>query len=233
MIRRVLVLVTVLLFALIFCRLIGSYTELQELRPLALHYVMQGPAELGAPNIVTGILITYRGFDTLGEVAVLFMVAASVGVLLKNESTAGAAAVDDDCDPRREAGEVVRTGKQVLLPMILTFGAYVIVNGHLSAGGGFQGGAIVASGGMMMMLARPGAALNVALLGVIESLAGVFYVCIGILGLVLAGGFLDARFLPRGEFGAFFSAGAIPLISALLGIKVGAELSVIIDRFRS
>ena len=54
-----------------------------------------------------------------------------------------------------------------------------------------------------------------------------------VMGLVLAGGFLDARFLPRGEFGAFFSAGAIPLISALLGVKVGAELSVIIDRFRS
>ena len=38
---------------------------------------------------------------------------------------------------------------------------------------------------------------------------------------------------PRGQFGAFVSAGAIPVISALLGIKVGAELSVIIDRFRS
>jgi multicomponent Na+:H+ antiporter subunit B len=117
--------------------------------------------------------------------------------------------------------------------MILTFGAYVIVNGHLSAGGGFQGGAIVASAVMLMMLARPRSTLNVALLSVVESLAGVIYVCIGVLGLVLAGGFLDARFLPRGEFGAFFSAGAIPLISALLGVKVGAELSVIIDRFRS
>jgi multicomponent Na+:H+ antiporter subunit B len=117
--------------------------------------------------------------------------------------------------------------------MILTFGAYVIVNGHLSAGGGFQGGAIVASGVMLMLLARPGAELNVALLSVVESFAGVIYVFIGILGLVLAGGFLDPRFLPRGEFGAFFSAGAIPLISALLGVKVGAELSVIIDRFRS
>jgi multicomponent Na+:H+ antiporter subunit B len=117
--------------------------------------------------------------------------------------------------------------------MILTFGVYVIVNGHLSAGGGFQGGAIVASGAMLMLLARPGAVLNVVLLSVVESFAGVIYVLVGIAGLLLAGGFLDARFLPRGEFGAFFSAGAIPLISALLGVKVGAELSVIIDRFRS
>ncbi|HEY4297405.1 MAG TPA: Na(+)/H(+) antiporter subunit B [Paraburkholderia sp.] len=239
MMRRVCVLLTLALFALIFWRLIGGYAELQALRPLAEHYVVQGPIELGAPNIVTGILISYRGFDTLGEVAVLFMVAASVGVLLKEENTAATEATpeadddDNDSDPRRQPGEIVRTGTQILLPMILTFGAYVIVNGHLSAGGGFQGGAIVASGVMLMLLARPGATLNVALLSVVESFAGVIYVLIGILGLVLAGGFLDPRFLPRGEFGAFFSAGAIPLISALLGVKVGAELSVIIDRFRS
>lgn len=234
--RRVFVLLTVALFALIFWRIVGGYSELQALRPLAEYYVVQGPIDLGAPNIVTGILITYRGFDTLGEVAVLFMVAASVGLLLKGETAATEASADDGGNhdaPRRPAGEIVRTGTQVLLPMILTFGAYVIVNGHLSAGGGFQGGAIVASGVMLMLLARPGAALNVALLSVVESFAGVIYVFIGILGLVLAGGFLDARFLPRGEFGAFFSAGAIPLISALLGVKVGAELSVIIDRFRS
>lgn len=164
----------------------------------------------------------------------LDMVAASVGVLLKEESNATSdAAADESAPARRPAGEIVHTGKQVLLPMIFTFGGYVIVNGHLSAGGGFQGGAIVASAVMLMLLARPRSTLNVALLSVVESLAGVIYVCIGILGLVLAGGFLDARFLPRGEFGAFFSAGAIPLISVLLGVKVGAELSVIIDRFRS
>jgi multicomponent Na+:H+ antiporter subunit B len=231
MMRRVFAVLIVALFALVFWRIVGGYHELQALRPLAEYYVVQGPIQLGVPNIVTGILITYRGFDTLGEVAVLFMVAASVGVLLKDENSAAEAASEDG--PRRKAGEIVRTGTQVLLPMILTFGAYVIVNGHLSAGGGFQGGAIVASGVMLMLLARPGATLNVALLSVIESLAGVIYVFIGILGLVLAGGFLDARFLPRGQFGAFFSAGAIPLISALLGVKVGAELSVILDRFRS
>ena len=131
-----------------------------------------------------------------------------------------------------EPSEIVRTGTDVLLPLIFTFGAYVIVNGHLSAGGGFQGGAIVASGAMLMLLARPSFRLDVALLSGIESAAGVLYVSLGVLGLIFAAGFLDPRFLPKGEFGAFVSAGAIPLISALLGVKVGAELSVIIDRFR-
>jgi multicomponent Na+:H+ antiporter subunit B len=229
MIYRTFALLAVILFALVFIHLISGYTEQSALRPLAEHYVTRGPVELGAPNIVTGILITYRGFDTLGEVAVLFMVAASVGLLLnKNEGDLP----ETGEDQRRPVSEIVATGSQVLLPVIFTFGAYVIVNGHLSAGGGFQGGAIVASGVMLMLLARPGSKLNAAALSAIESLAGVFYVSVGILGLILAGGFLDPRFLPLGESGAFISAGAIPLISALLGIKVGAELSVIIDRFR-
>ena len=227
MTRRIVAAAVVVLFGLIFARLAANYVELDALRSLARFYVVEGPAELGAPNIVTGILISYRGFDTLGEVAVLFMVAASVGLLLKQDGVLGHAA------PRRVASEIVRTGTAVLLPLIFTFGAYVIVNGHLSAGGGFQGGAIVASGVMLLLLAGPGATLNVALLSIVESFAGVFYVLLGILGLVLAGGFLDPRFMPKGEFGAFISAGAIPLISALLGIKVGAELSVIIDRFRN
>ena len=59
------------------------------------------------------------------------------------------------------------------------------------------------------------------------------FVLVGVAGLIFAGGFLDNRVLPLGEFGAFFSAGAIPLLSVLLGVKVGCELSVIIDRFRA
>ena len=56
---------------------------------------------------------------------------------------------------------------------------------------------------------------------------------VGIAGLIFAGGFLDNRVLPLGQFGAFFSAGAIPVLSVLLGVKVGCELAVILDRFRS
>ncbi len=83
------------------------------------------------------------------------------------------------------------------------------------------------------MLAYPTGPLHHGFLSITEALAGVFYVSIGILGMVLGGGFLDSHILPRGDFGTLISAGAIPLISILLGIKVGAELSVIIDRFRS
>lgn len=225
--RQLGALVAILIFAVIFGTVLGGYVERDALRPLAEYYVTEVPALLNSPNVITGILITFRGFDTLGEVAVLFMVAASVGLLLS-----------DEVPPKgkvlriKPASELVRTGSAVLLPLIFIFGAYVIMNGHISAGGGFQGGAVVASGVMLLMVSRPRAALDHGFLSVTESFAGVLYVLVGILGLIFAGGFLDNRVLQLGTFGAVFSAGAIPVISVLLGIKVGAELSVIIDRFR-
>jgi multicomponent Na+:H+ antiporter subunit B len=217
------------LLALVFARIVGAYVELDTLRPLAESYVRLSPEALTTPNVITGILITYRGFDTLGEVAVLFMVAASLGLLLHPVGTHGAPAKAPPSDP----GEIVENGKLVLFPMILTFGAYVIVNGHLSAGGGFQGGAIAASGVMLLLIASPGTVLNMAALSIAESAAGVLFVLLGILGMIFAGGFLDPRFMPAGTLGDFISAGAIPLISALLGIKVGAELCVILYKFKS
>ena len=117
--------------------------------------------------------------------------------------------------------------------LIAIFAAYIIMNGHISAGGGFQGGAVIASAVLLLLLANPSHELNTVFLGITESLAGVLFVLVGIAGVIFAGGFLDNRVLPLGPFGAFFSAGAIPVLSVLLGVKVGCELSVILDRFRS
>ncbi|MDI7861624.1 sodium:proton antiporter [Rhizobiaceae bacterium n13] len=229
--KRTFDLLALMLFGFIFATVIAGYVERDSLSALAQYYLEAVPRDLGAQNVVTGILITYRGFDTLGEVAVLFMVAASVGILLAS----GAGERPDEVGRDAAAGpsELVISGAEVILPMIFLFGAYVILNGHLSAGGGFQGGAVVASGVMLLLIARPSTLVNHGFLSVTESLAGVVYVTLGILGIVFAGGFLDSHIMPRGELGAFISAGAIPVISALLGIKVGAELSVVIDRFRS
>lgn len=231
MMKRIFTVLAVLMFGVIFARMIGDYSERQSVSALAEHYLTTVPQELGAPNVVTGILITFRGFDTLGEVAVLFMVAASVGLLLSSKSDA-ATKPKAAAKPRRPS-ELLENGAEVILPLIFLFGAYVIMNGHLSAGGGFQGGAVVASAVMLLLLAKPSSRLHHGFLSITESLAGVLYVSIGILGLIFAAGFLDSHVLPKGQFGTLFSAGAIPLISTLLGIKVGAELSVIIDRFRN
>ena len=182
--------------------------------------------------MITGILLTYRAFDTLGEVAVLFMVAAGVGHGAGGRSK-GRRQERNGIGRSPQRARSSRAEPKILLPIIAIFAAYIIMNGHLSAGGGFQGGAVIASGVMLLLLAWPDSQLNATFLSIAESLAGVLFVLIGVAGLIFAGGFLDNRVLPLGQFGAFFSAGAIPVLSVLLGIKVGCELSVIIDRFRN
>lgn len=231
MIQRLFVAVAVAAFGLVFTTLVVGYSEQNSLRPLAESYVRLVPHELGAPNVITGILLTYRAFDTLGEVAVLFMVAASVGLVLGTRRARRVPA-NDRVDKSRPSSEIVRTGADILVPLICIFAAYIIMNGHLSAGGGFQGGAVIASGVLLTLLAFPQYQPDLEFLSIAESVAGALFVLVGIAGLIMAGGFLDNRFLPLGQFGAFFSAGAIPLLSVCLGIKVGCELSVILERFR-
>jgi multicomponent Na+:H+ antiporter subunit B len=228
MIKRVAVIVTLLLVAAIFSDLLLNYTEQPVLGRLGEYYAAEGPSELGAANLVTSVIVTYRGLDTLGEVTVLFISAAGVGLLLRRRRDEA-----DSRETRPAASEIVQTAAQLLIPMVFLFGIYVFINGHLTPGGGFQGGAIIASGIMLLVLSQPLAALSHRVIGMTESLSGFTYVVVGVLGIVLAGGFLDNRIMALGRFGTLFSAGAIPIIYILIGLKVGAELGSVLDRFRS
>ena len=49
---------------------------------MAPDYIARTPEEIGVPNIVTGILASYRGYDTLGETTVIFTAAVAVILLL-------------------------------------------------------------------------------------------------------------------------------------------------------
>ncbi len=114
------------------------------------------------------------------------------------------------------------------MPVIFLFGVYVFINGHLSPGGGFQGGAIIASGLVLMLLAQPAKEVGHKLITVVESVSGISFVLIGVAGVLFASGFLDNKLLSLGKLGTIFSAGVIPVIYIFVGLKVGAELSGII-----
>ena len=240
MIKRIFIFMMLALMAVIFFNLASNYSENTSLSKLGHYYADKGPQELGAPNLVTAVVVTYRGLDTLGEVTVLFISAAGVGLLLRRtrrdqdddkglkqgdreEETAGV---------HKPASEIVETATELLLPMVILFGVYVFMNGHLSPGGGFQGGAIIASGTMFLLLALPESHISRLMIAITESMSGFSYVVVGVLGVIFAGGFLDNRIMDLGTYGSLFSAGAIPLIYVFVGLKVGFELSAVLDRFR-
>jgi multicomponent Na+:H+ antiporter subunit B len=221
MIKRLTLILLLAGIGSLFAGLVMTYVPDEELNLTASYYAERTAEDLGAANIVTAIIVTYRGLDTLGEVTVLFLTAAIVGlVLARGKEVAG--------EPQRQlppAGELLTTGTRLLLPLILLFGAYVFSHGHLTPGGGFQGGAILASAMLLLLLSNPAKRFGHRLITLVESTAGLAFVSIGILGILLAGGFLDNRILPIGTFGELFSAGAIPVIYTLVGLKVGAEFS--------
>ncbi len=222
MIKRFTVLLLLAGIGAIFTNLLLGYTPDSELNITARYYAEHTAQDLGAANIVTAIIVTYRGLDTLGEVTVLFLTAAIVGMVLAQGQQQATQA------PRRElpvSGELLKTGSLLLTPLILLLGVYVFVNGHLTPGGGFQGGAIMASAILLLLLTDPLRHFSHRLISVLESVSGLAFITIGILGIIFAGGFLDNRILPTGTLGQLFSAGVIPIIYSFIGLKVGAEFS--------
>jgi len=187
---------------------------------VANHYMRNGVRETGAANIVTSVVVTYRGFDTLGEVTVLFIAAVAVGaVLMPGQKPAGG--------EKQQASLIVRTGSEVLFPFIVLLGGYIFLHGHLTPGGGFQGGAVIASGFLLLYLAWPRRRTGRKALTAVESLSGLAFVAIGVFGVIYGAGFLG-NFLPLGTRNALLSAGVIPIIYVAIGLKVGAELTGVV-----
>ncbi len=184
------------------------------------HYLENTISETGSVNTVTSIVVSYRGFDTLGEVTVLFLASTGLGAILFD--------VRRKKRNEQNASPIVRTTSTVFYPMIILLGAYVFVHGHLTPGGGFQGGAIIATGVLLMFMAYRKFEANHTLLSVIESLAGLTFVTVGLTGLIYGGSFL-VNFLPLGTPNDLVSAGVIPIIYIAVGFKVGAELTVVLD----
>ena len=142
-------LIGLLLFAAVRMPQFGTADTLID-SELTSFYVEHTLEETGALNIVTGIILDYRGFDTLGESHVLFIAVCTVLLMLsvrgeKNEAARlRLTAKEQRLEPSHDV--ILQSAARILTPLTLMFGLYIIFNGHLSPGGGFSGGAILGAG---------------------------------------------------------------------------------------
>ncbi|HEB96277.1 MAG TPA: sodium:proton antiporter [Sedimenticola thiotaurini] len=181
----------------------------------------QAADQVGAANIVTAVVLGYRGLDTLGEITILFAAAAGLGLVL-GRRRAGAPR-----DP--DAGPVLRTGAALMFPLLVLVGFHIILHGHLTPGGGFQGGVILAAAFFLPLLARPGTPVDHPGLSLVEGTAGAVFIVTGLVALLTGGEFLQPL-LGTGTLGTLFSAGTLPILYLALGLKVGAELAGLLAR---
>ncbi len=191
---------------------------------VAAYYLKQSPETLQTANSITAIVVNFRGFDTLGEVTVLFLAATGLASILYRRK-------EEEEEVERvslPSSSLVRTGAKILFPLMLLLGIYVFIHGHLTPGGGFQGGAIIATGFLLMLITYKHFETNHKVMVWLESLAGLAFVAVGLYGLFAYGSFLQNT-QSVGTLNDLISGGLIPLIYIFIGIKVGTELTNILD----
>ncbi len=146
------VIIAVLLITVSYLPSFGDPSNIVN-NEVSARYIEQGLQETGAVNIVAGIILDYRAFDTLGEAHVLFIAALSVMILLRldyrkdGSLDAGSELHDEGYDRKYELKNdtILQFFTTLLFPIMVLYGIYIILNGHISAGGGFAGGAIIGS----------------------------------------------------------------------------------------
>lgn len=127
---------------------------------------------------------------------------------------------------------IMKCGADVITPMALIFGLYVIIHGNISPGGGFQGGVLVASAAVLIYLAygfkAAMAKFDMELLHVLESVAAILYIAVAMMGVIAGGNFAQnvcAYITARGEL---VSGGTISLMNYAVGFKVFTGITFLV-----
>lgn len=164
---------------------------------VAPRYLEGSATEIGVPNVVSAVLASYRGYDTLGETTVVFTAAIGVLVLI-----GGARRPHSEESPRSDPKQelmkqysILRLITKLLLPLILLFALYVQFHGDFGPGGGFQAGVIFAAGFVLYALVygldQARQIMPPWLLRIGISLGVLIYAGVGVAGILLGGAFLD------------------------------------------
>lgn len=198
--------------------------EQAEVSLLAQRVIDGAVSETGAINVVAGVLLDYRAFDTLGEASVIFASVAAVSAAF-----AGSTIVPADAG----LGLLVRRAVSYLAPLFFLFPVYIILHGHLSPGGGFQGGVSLAVLLILLTISFGTRGVTAAVrphtLHITEAVSAGAFVLVGLVGVLQGVAFLTnlGAGFPRGLPGELWSAGFVPLLNVVIGAKVASGLGTI------
>ena len=179
-------------------------------------------------NVVTAILASYRGFDTFGELIVIFT--AGVGVLgLLDGSPFGA---DRKPSAPMHHHLVLRIVARALIPVIMIFALYVQFHGDFGPGGGFQAGVIFAAAvilHIMLFGQGPGDPGNNLALRILASVGVLLFALVGVVGMLRGAAFLDYDALAARSLDGQHAG--ILLVELGVGITVAAVMVLIFSSF--
>ena len=203
-------------------------------------YLEEGLEETGAVNVTAGIILDYRAFDTFGESVVLFLAAVSVIALLRRKSESGYSGRKDqrggtEHEEDEERDIILEQVARLLVPFILMFGVYVVLNGHLSPGGGFSGGTVMGAGLILYANAfghrRIHRFFSFKTFTVMSSSALMVYALSKGYSFFMGANHLESG-IPLGRPGNIFSAGLILPLDICVGLVVAGTMYCFYSLFR-
>ena len=119
---------------------------------------------------------------------------------------------------------VQRSGVDMIMPMGLVYICYIILHGHLSPGGGFQGGVLISAVVVLLVLAygyeTAAMTISFSLVHHAEGLASTVYVALAFLGIAVGAQFCQNVLYASGRLGEIYSAGTIFWMNLTVGVKV-------------
>ncbi|MBA2313079.1 MAG: sodium:proton antiporter [Actinobacteria bacterium] len=211
-----------------------DFGDYQHLYGLTLN--AESVAATRATNAVAAVTFDYRGFDTLGEEFILFAAVLGTALLLRAQREEEEEPPEDMAPDRRPPhdSDAVRELCLGLVAPIFLFGVYIVVHGHLSPGGGFQGGVVLATAPLLMYIGGEYRGLRTvtpeAPLELVKGAGTGGYVLIGLSGLWFGTSFLDNA-LPRGNAGDVISSGTILALNLAVGMAVAGGLVLLLTEF--
>jgi len=197
-------------------------------------YIEQGVEETGAINIVSGMILDYRAFDTLGESHVLFTALVCVLILLKlDKKTVRGGHLDSYYTIKEDRffdiskDPILRLVGTILVPCIILFGIYVLLNGQNGPGGGFSAGAILGAALIVFSEALGFEAVDRVFSARVRSLT--IFVSLAFYSLAKGYVFFTGangleNHIPKGTPGAILSGGLILPLNIAVGLVVACTM---------
>ena len=183
-----------------------------------------GFSDTGSRNLVTGIYLDYRLFDSIFEAGILLI--AVSGVMWISQHNIKEKNANFMLD-KYKTPDLFITFSRLLYPIMLAFGFYVIINGHLSPGGGFQGGAIVATAILILYYIDIRKSIEVKTILTIEKFLFMALVLVGALSFFTKDGYLFTNFIVNDQYKYIY----LMTLNMIIGAKVALGLVAIFTAF--
>ena len=212
-----------LVFTLCIFGLVLYFAPGSEHNPyLKEQYITRFMEEMGGENAVTAIYLGYRVYDTIFEALVLVVAVVAVLHMSWFERASIADGIHSDINRSGLAIFIIR----IITPLILVLGIYLIANGFLTPGGGFQGGVAVATFFICRYMIYNIFDLPIGKILRMEELVFVSIVLFAIVGIFLG----TAAYIPQGWL-VYFQNTYLIIMNALIGVKVACGFTLLFYRY--